>query len=96
MHEAYHISAILRYETVRPLAREYILDKEAQWTASLPVYEWNSAEKLLVETSHGAFLDSQRWEKAIIERMKEMKRTSPGLSSLFWKHMARRSGVPLV
>ena len=96
LHEAYHISAILRYETVRPLAREYILDTEAQWTARLPVYEWNSAEKLLVETSHGAFLDSQGWEKAMTERMKEIKRTSPGLSSLFWKHMARRSGVPVI
>ncbi|MGD0168485.1 MAG: hypothetical protein ABSE54_02040 [Smithella sp.] len=95
-HEAYHINSILRYETVRPLAREYILDTESMWTARLPVYEWNSAEKLLVETSHGAFLDSQCWEKAMIEWMKEIKRTSPALSSLFWKHMARRSGVPLV
>ncbi|MGD0280658.1 MAG: hypothetical protein ABSC11_15330, partial [Smithella sp.] len=94
-HEVYHISAALRYETVSPLARGYILDKEKQWDAHLPVYEWNSAEKLLIETSHGAFLESENWEKAMIERMKEMKRTSTGMSSLFWKRMARRSGVPL-
>ncbi len=36
-HEVYHISAVLRYEAVRPLAQGYILDKEAQWTARLPV-----------------------------------------------------------
>ena len=95
-HEAYHINSILRYETARPLAREFILDREAKWTAGLPAYEWSTAEKLLVETSHGAFMDAQSWEKSMLEQMKEIKRTSSGLSSLFWKHMARCSGVPLV
>ena len=95
-HEAYHISAVLRYETVRPLMQRYILEREAQWTARLPAHEWNSASQLLIETSHGAFIESESREKAMMEQMREMKRTSCSMASFFWRRMARRSGVPLV
>ncbi len=95
-HEAYHINAILRYEIVRPLVSKYILDGESQWTARLPAHAWNSADPLLTEISSGAFRESDRQEKAMVERMKEIKKTASSLSSWFWKRMARRSGVPLV
>ena len=95
-HEAYHINAILRYEIVRPLVSKYILDGESQWTARLPAHAWNSADPLLTEISSEAFRESDRQEKAMVERMKEIKKTASSLSAWFWKRMARRSGVPLV
>jgi hypothetical protein len=95
-HEAYHINAVLRYEIVRPLVSKYILDGESQWTARLPAHAWNSADPLLTEISSEAFRESDRQEKAMVERMKEIKKTASSLSAWFWKRMARRSGVPLV
>jgi secernin len=95
-HEIYHINAILRYEKVSPLAQEHIMEKEAQWVAGPPAYEWNNTGQSLVEISRNAFKESDSWEKTMIERMKGMKKSSFSLSSLFWMHMARRSGVPLV
>jgi dipeptidase len=95
-HEAYHASAILRYENVLPMVQKYILDGEAQWTAKLPAHAWDSADLLLTEISHGAFRESDSQEKAMIERMKKIEKTASILSSWFWKRMTRRSGVPLV
>ena len=95
-HEAYHINAILRHEIVRPLVAKYILDGESSWTARLPAHAWNSTDPLLAEISSEAFRESNRHEKAMIERMKEIKKTASSLSAWFWKRMARRSGVPLV
>ena len=95
-HEAYYISAILRYETVRPQVLEYILDKEAKWSARLPAHTWDSTDQALMETSHGAFRESDSREKAVLEQMKGMKKSVFSFSSLFWRQMARRSGVPLV
>jgi hypothetical protein len=95
-HEAYHASAILRYENVLPRVQKYILDEEAQWTATLPAHAWDSADPLLTGISHGAFRESDRQEKAMVERMKEIEKTASGLLSWFWKRMTRRSGVPLV
>jgi len=46
--------------------------------------------------SCGAFKESDSYEKAMFEEMKEIKKTASGLSSWFWTHTARRSGVPLV
>ncbi len=95
-HEFYHINAILRHEIVRPLVAKYILDGESSWTARLPAHAWNSTDPLLAEISSEAFRESNRQEKAMIERMKEIKKTASSLSAWFWKRMARRSGVPLV
>ncbi|MCE5209930.1 MAG: peptidase C69 [Deltaproteobacteria bacterium] len=95
-HEAYHINAILRYETVRSLVEKDILDEEAKWTTNLPAHTWDSAEPRLTEISHGAFRDSDNREKIMIDRMRKIKKTSSFLSSLFWTRTAQRSKVPLV
>jgi len=95
-HEAYHVNAILRYETVRPMVQEYMRDDESQWTTSLPVHAWDSADPFLVEISHEAFRKSSSREKIMMERMRNIKTTASSLSSWFWRRMARRSGLPLV
>jgi secernin len=95
-HEAFHANAILRYENVLPMVQKYIQDGESQWTASLTPYAWASADPLLTEISHGAFRESDRQEKVMVERMKEIKKTASALSSWFWKRTARQSGVSLV
>lgn len=95
-HEAYHINAVLRYEHVRPMAQEYILDGEPLWSARLPAHAWDSAEPHLIEITREAFRESDSREKAMIERMKKMEKSASLLSSLFWMRMARRTGVPLV
>jgi hypothetical protein len=78
------------------MVQKYILDGEAQWTTKRLAYAWDSADPLLTEISHGAFREADNQEKAMIERMKKIKKTAFGLSSWFWKRMSRRSGVPLV
>ncbi len=95
-HEAYHINAILRYESVLTMVRKFISDREAQWTDGLPPHEWASADPLLTGISHDAFRESDCQEKVMIDRMRDIKKTAFGLSGRFWKQMARRSGVPLV
>lgn len=95
-HEAYHINAILRYETVRSLVEKDILDEEAKWTTNLPAHTWDSAEPRLTEISHRAFRNSDNREKALIDRMRKIKKTASFLSSRFWTRTAHRSGVPLV
>jgi secernin len=93
-HEAFHANAILRYKNVFPMVQKYILDGETQWTTKLPAYVWDSANPLLTEISHGAFSESESQEKAMLERMKKIKKTASFLLSRFWKAMVRRSGVP--
>jgi dipeptidase len=95
-HEAFHVNAMLRYKNVLPMVQKYILEEEANWTAKLPAYAWDSADPLLTEISHGAFRESDSQEKAVVARMKKIEKTAPCLSSWFWKRMSRRSGVPLV
>lgn len=95
-HEAYHINAIMHYETVRPMVQKDIRDEEAKWTADFPAHAWNSAEPRLTEISHDAFRDSERREKTMIEKMKGIKKTASVLYSRFWTRTARRSNVPLV
>jgi len=95
-HESFHVNAVLRYEIVRPMVQKYIQDAESQWTAHLPAHAWDSADPLSAEISHGAFRESDLQEKAILERMKEIKITASPLSSWFWKRLSHRSGVPLV
>lgn len=95
-HEAYHANAILRHENVLPQVQKHIQDREAKWVANLPAHEWASADPLLAGISHEAFRDSESQEKAMVGRMKDIKKTTSVLSSWFWKRMARRSGVPLV
>ncbi len=95
-HEAYHINAILRYADVSPLVRKYIRDGESRWTARLPAHFWDNAAPSLIDISQEAFSESQSWEKTMMERMKEMKKTAAIVPSWFWARMARRSGVPLV
>lgn len=95
-HQAYYINAMLRYETVRPLVEKDIQDEEAKWTKSLPAHTWNSAESRLTEISHGAFRDADKREKAMIDRMKTIKKTASVFTSRFWMQAARRSNVPLV
>jgi len=73
-HEAFHTSAILRYENVLPIVQKYILDGETQWTARLPAHAWDSADSLLAEISHGAFRESDSQEKAMVERMKKNRK----------------------
>ncbi|PKN53708.1 MAG: hypothetical protein CVU55_00875 [Deltaproteobacteria bacterium HGW-Deltaproteobacteria-13] len=95
-HEAYYINANLRYEVVRPMVQKYILDGEAQWTARFPAHAWDSAEPLLVDISREALKESDDREKAMMERMKDIKKTAPVLTSRFWTRTARRCRVPLV
>ncbi len=95
-HEAFHVNAMLRYETVLPLVQKSIQDEESQWTAHLPVHRWDSADALLSEISRRAFRKSGDREKAMIERMGKMKKTASRLASWFWTRTARRAGVPLV
>lgn len=95
-HEAYHINAILRYEIVRPIVQKYILDEESQWTANFPAHAWNSAEPLLSEISREALRESDSMEKAMLERMKDIKKTASLLPAWFWTRTARRCRVPLV
>jgi dipeptidase len=95
-HEAYHINAVLRYETVRPLVQKYILEEESSWTKSLPAHLWASAEPHLREISSEAFRESEDREKAMLERMKDITKTSSLLAAWFWSRMARRCGVPLI
>ena len=95
-HEAFHENAMLRYENVSPMVQKYILEEEANWTAKLPVHAWDSADPLLTEISHKAFRESESHEKAMMERMGEIKKTASFLTSMFWKRMAKGSGVPLI
>jgi secernin len=95
-HEAYYINAILRYETIRLMVQKHILDGEAKWTASFPAHAWNSAEPLLSEISREALRESDSREKAMMERMKDIKTTASILSSWFWTKTARRCRIPLV
>jgi RNase P subunit RPR2 len=78
------------------MVQKNILDGEAQWTAKLPAYAWESVDPLLTEISYKAFRESESREKAMIEQMKKIKKTASILSSWLWKRMADRSGVPLV
>ncbi|PKN71063.1 MAG: peptidase U34 [Deltaproteobacteria bacterium HGW-Deltaproteobacteria-12] len=95
-HEAYHINAVLRYDTVQPLVQKYIQDGESSSTKNLPAHLWESAEPDLRKISQDAFRESEDREKAMLERMKDIKKTSSLLASCFWSRMARRSGVPLI
>ncbi len=95
-HETYHINAILRYESVLPLARKYIADREAEWADRLSAHEWTSTDPSLTGISHEAFRESDRQEKAILDKMKDIKETASALAGRFWKRMARRSGVALL
>ena len=95
-HEAYHINAMFRYDSIRPLVQDRIRGQETQWAAGMPAHEWGSTEVSLVDTSHGAFTLSEHLEKDMLEQMIGMKRQAFRLSYLFWRHMARRSGVPIV
>jgi len=95
-HEAYHVNAVLRYETVRPLAQDRIAESEAQWTAYFPAHAWDSTDPLLIEMSHDAFMESESREKTLMAQMKGMKQSAGGLSPSFWKRVARRCGVPMV
>jgi secernin len=95
-HQAFYANAILRYETIRPMVQQYILDGEAKWTAQLPAHAWGSADPLLTEISYKAFRESEIREKDMIEQMKKIKKTASCLSSWLWKHIANRSGTPLV
>jgi secernin len=94
-HEQYHLSAILRYDAVRPLAEGLIMDCESEWAAAMPAHEWDSTEKTLVEVSHKAFVDAENMERGLIDQMERMERPGFKLSHLFWRHMAGRSGVPV-
>jgi len=83
-HEAFHASAILRYENVLPMVQKYILDGEVQWTSRLPAHTWDSADPLLTEISHGAFRESDNQEKTMVERKKSKRRhlaCPPGFGS---------------
>ena len=95
-HESYHVSALARYESVRPLARELIGEMEGKWDKNLPAYAWDSTDASLIELSHNAFRDAEKEERAIIEMMRNMQKSFLRTSSLFWKRVAKRSGVPLV
>jgi dipeptidase len=95
-HEQYHLSAILRYDAVWPLVEGVIMDREAKWAAAMPAHEWDSTEKSLVEVSHKAFVDSEGMERDLIDQIGRMKRPGFRLSHLFLRHMAGRSGVPVV
>ena len=95
-HEAFRANAMLRYENVLPEVQKYILESEAEWTAKLPAYTWNSADASLTEISLTAFIASDRREKAMMERMKKIRKTAPALLYKFWQKMARRAGVPLI
>jgi len=95
-HEAYHINAMFRYDSIRPLVQDRIREQETQWASGMPAHEWDSTEVSLVDTSHGAFAQSEQLENALLEQMMGMKRQAFRLPYLFWRHMARRSGVPVV
>ncbi len=95
-HEAYHINAMFRYDSIRPLVKDRITEQETQWTACMPAHEWNSTEVPLKDTSHNAFAHSEHMEKAALHQMMGMKRQSFRMSNLFWRRMARRSGIPVV
>jgi len=95
-HEAFHVNAMLRYETVSPLVQKSIQDEESQWTAHLPAHRWDSADSLLSEISRRAFRESGDREKAMMARMGKMKKTASRFASWFWTRTARRAGVPLV
>ncbi|HVN71645.1 MAG TPA: hypothetical protein VMU10_06470, partial [Desulfomonilia bacterium] len=95
-HEAFHINAVLRYETIYPSVRKSIMDAEAQWSESLPAYAWDNGNNALAEATRSAFVQSDRMDEALIEWMKDMKKPAFRLSHLYWKHMARRTHVRLV
>jgi dipeptidase len=95
-HEAYYINALLRYEAVRYMMRDDIPASEAQWTAHFPAHTWDSTDPSLIEIAHGAFRESESREKVLVAQMENMKRTASSLSSLFWRKMAHRSGIPMV
>ncbi len=95
-HEQFHLSAMLRYDVVRPLMEGFITDREAKWDAAMPAHGWDSTEKALVEISHKAFVDSEHMERGLIDQIGRMERPGFRLSHLFLRHMARRSGVFVV
>jgi len=95
-HEAYHIHAVLRYDSVRPLVQGSIMDLETQWSERFPAHLWDSSEDYFRETSHKAFIESERMERAIMEHMREMKKPATRLSHFYLKHIARRTGILLV
>ena len=95
-HEQYHLSAMLRYDSLRPLVEGLIVDSEARWAAAMPAHEWASTEGFLVETSHKAFVEAEGMERDLIGQMGRMAGQRFSLSHLFVRHMAGRSGVPVV
>jgi dipeptidase len=95
-HEAYHINAVLRYDSVKPLVQGSIMDLEAQWSERFTAHMWDSSEDSYRETSHRAFIESDRMERALMEHMREMRRPAAILSHFYWKHIAQRTGIPLV
>lgn len=95
-HEAFHVNAMLRYEAVRPMIQKAILDDESRWTAGFTAHTWGNADQERTEESHEAFRESDRRERAMVEQMKGMKKKALSLSSVYWKRITRRTGVPVV
>ncbi|HPD56694.1 MAG TPA: hypothetical protein P5294_07815 [Smithellaceae bacterium] len=95
-HEAYHINAFLRYESVRDPASDYIKEIEEKYVASFPPHRWPDADTSLIKLSHNAFTEAEEREKHILGRIKTIKAPTLRPSVFFWKRIARRSGVPII
>ena len=95
-HEAYYVNALLRYESIKPLAQKYTRDIEEKYVSTFPAHTWDSADDFLVKSSHEAFHGAEEREKKIIEQMKTMNIHSFRLASLFWRRVAQRSGVRII
>ncbi|HDS05817.1 MAG TPA: peptidase U34 [Deltaproteobacteria bacterium] len=95
-HEAYHINAFLRYESVRDLARQYIRETEDKYVEKFPPHAWREADASLVAKSHSAFEESEEQEKIILERMKTIKKQALRPFAFFRTRIAGRCGVPIL
>ena len=93
-HEAYHVSAMLRYDSIWPLVHKRIAEQEMRWAEEMPAHEWNATGQRLADISHQAFAEAEKEEQGILAGMRGKPGQAFCLSHLYLAHLARRSAVP--
>jgi dipeptidase len=94
-HEVLHIGALFSNQEARSLITDKARALESQWRRDMRPHAWNSRDDYLSECSRKAFVQSDELDRVMLGRMRRPLNNSIRPSALFWRHMARRTGVPL-
>lgn len=95
-HEAMHINAMMRPHACRETITARVRAMEGQWVGDYPAHSWDSVEPPLVKVARSAFMQAGKADAVFLEQMKGVSRERFSLRGLYWKHVARRTGVPLL